>query len=685
MAGRALKLLRVFRGMKIPGPAVVLAQQSEEPEQLQPLLDDADMEETQEQDPARGHFHRAAQTLKRFLHTRRRKSTTKATEGAAEADSRLSEKQAKPAVSTASTECTENSHRAMVHTAVTQDVAIMKTDTEVAQDISSTNTTPTLVLAPSPDLFKQMGVYSQQQVPAMVRDIHQRLVSRGTVDAHTRMNILSLAKNHPAQVVLTLLRCAPSCDRAAAMMWRTIGSWGPAAESVFPRLLSVMQDWPLHSRSTSSGDNRAAFALAATVVLWVIAKVPECQHTIKFHSAHLLVSLLFQVFVTTEQIPEEVDNFWRVCREEHCLPTKPNRFVVQNIKALLCRLWCDDEGLLALERKRVWDTLLCADTHHYAVGLLAREVRRGLSRLCTPMTICLLKLLTREQPHWDLPGLALLVEFLDVLDLNVCARRVLTIMSKHLQSECTERRRLALRGFVALSKSPLMAESLCEMSPEFLELLRHADGEVVRMTLSVFMNVLQDKDILVSTKCSTTAPMLAEMLVPLFNNDNRHVQLLSIQLFQKVMELRVKKGKQLLKAIVKESLLSLLPYWHDENQDVAEASYKTLLCASRLLKRRDLEQLLTRGQALKFNDGLPGEDESRAPEHLSRALLSLQSPPERQRGAARRFIGIFRHKVTGQQQELQPIREALQVPGREEVSPPLNAAAAPDSADAAPS
>lgn len=41
---------------------------------------------------------------------------------------------------------------------------------------------------------------------------------------------------------------------------------------------------------------------------------------------------------------------------------------------------------------------------------------------------------------------------------------------------------------------------------------------MVRMTLSVFINVLQDKHILVSARCSTTAPKLAEALVPLFEN-----------------------------------------------------------------------------------------------------------------------------------------------------------------------
>lgn len=44
---------------------------------------------------------------------------------------------------------------------------------------------------------------------------------------------------------------------------------------------------------------------------------------------------------------------------------------MQTIKALLCRVQWDSE-VVAVQRKGGWDTLLCADTHHYAVGLLAR-------------------------------------------------------------------------------------------------------------------------------------------------------------------------------------------------------------------------------------------------------------------------------------------------------------------------
>ena len=44
---------------------------------------------------------------------------------------------------------------------------------------------------------------------------------------------------------------------------------------------------------------------------------------------------------------------------------------MQTLKVLLFRVDCE-RVVLAMERKGGWDTLLCADTHHYAVGLLAR-------------------------------------------------------------------------------------------------------------------------------------------------------------------------------------------------------------------------------------------------------------------------------------------------------------------------
>ncbi|XP_068855618.1 maestro heat-like repeat-containing protein family member 7 [Aphelocoma coerulescens] len=671
MAGRFRGLFKVFRGKKGPGAAP--AQQPEELEQFQPQQDDAALDRTQEQDHAHGHFQRrTAQMFRKFIRIRRGKTSTTATEGTAEPDSGLTELQAEPGVSTDSPECSEdsdspmNDHTAktLMDVAGTEDMAITNTDTRETQGIANPDTTPTPtgIHAPELDFFEESAVSPQQQVPAMVRNIHQRLGFHVTVDARLPINLLRLAEEHPADVVLTLLRCAPSCDRAATMMWRLIGLSASTLEKVLPTLLCVMEDWPLHSMSTSDGDDTPVLALAATLALWVIVQVPRCHEAMNLYSSRIFVALLSHVVITTQQTPEEVDHFWRACREEHGLPTNPNRFAVQAMKALLCQLRCDNE-VVAVERKRGWDTLLCADTQHYAVGLLAREMRQVLMPLCSRITLHLLRLLSREEPRWDLPFLAFLVEVLECLDLRECGDSVLEMMSRYLLSECRQRCRLALRGLVVLSKDPAMARRMGSLSQRLVELLDDADGEVVRMSLSVFMNVLENKDILVS---STTAPKLAEALLPLFANDNSHVQLLSIHLFSKVMELVVEEGKKPLKTIVNQSLYPLLIYGDDENWRVAKASRETLICAAKFLKRTDLEQLLKKDQRLKFAECLLAVDRSRAAELLHQALPFVGSPQESLREAAARFMATARVLLRGQKEELQVLSEALQALRRDD-------------------
>ncbi|XP_064263034.1 maestro heat-like repeat-containing protein family member 6 [Passer domesticus] len=515
--------------------------------------------------------------------------------------------------------------------------------------------TPPEICASTVDFFLESAVPYQQQVPAMVKNIHQSLMSHVTVDARLHSDIVRLAEEHPADVALTLLHCAPTCDRAAAMMWRAIGTSGPAMEKVLATLLCVMEHWPVHSTCTSDGDNKDVFALAATLVIWVI--VPKCQEAMILHSSRLFVALLFHVVITTQQMPpEEVENFWRACQEEHRLPSKPNRFAVQAMKALLCRLECDQE-VMDMERKCGWDTLLCAHTQHYAVGLLAREMRRVSLSLCSGIALRLLGLLSREEPRWDLPGLAFLVEVLECLDLRECADSILEIMSRHLRNECRERRRLALRGLVVLSKDPSMARRMGTLSPSLLELLGDADGELVGMTLSVFTNLLKSRDMLVS---STTAPKLAEALLLLFDHDNSHVQLLSLDLFFKVMDLVAEEGKKPLKSVVCQSLPALFFHCHDENQRVAEASQETLHCAAGFLQRRDLKELVEAEKLLAFAEVLLAEDTSRAAEQLRRALRYLESPQEPLREAAIRFMGMAGRHLRGQPRELLMICSALE-------------------------
>ncbi|XP_059724353.1 maestro heat-like repeat-containing protein family member 6 [Haemorhous mexicanus] len=510
--------------------------------------------------------------------------------------------------------------------------------------------------APSLDLFGERVVSSPSQVPGFVRNMHQKLASSEPPDDRLFMDVLRLTEAHPTDVAVTLLRCAPSCDRGAAIMWKTIASSGTAVEKVLPTLLCVMDGWPLQKMYTSDGDNKDVFSLAATRVIWEILRLPWCPEPFAEYSPQLLVALLCQIFVSTEPMPEEVDAFWKKCQQEHGLAAKPNSFVVSTVKALFHRLQCV-ELLMAMERKCAWDTLLRAETHHYAVGLLAREMRRVCLPFCSSIALRLLCRLVREEPCWELPALAFLVEVLDGLDLSEWGNCILELLTRHLLSESMEMRRLALKGLVVLSKDPSMARKMCSLSEPLMELLRNEDIEVVKMSLSVFTNILLNKDIL--TSCPT-APKMAEALRPLFDSDNSHVQRLSISLYRDVMESVVEKGKKGLKKHVSESLLPLFFHCHDENGRVAQASRETLLTAVNFLKRRDLKQLLKMDDPWSFAERVLAEDRCRAAEHLRLALPYLQSPQEPLREAAIRSIGIAGMLMRGQREELQLICEALQ-------------------------
>ncbi|KAM7021055.1 maestro heat-like repeat-containing protein family member 7 [Acridotheres tristis] len=154
-------------------------------------------------------------------------------------------------------------------------------------------------------------------------------------------------------------------------MWGVIMSSTGTAEPALQILLNVLNAWPVDSVYTSDGDSTGVFALAATVTLWSVFNLTWCPPIVLEYFPRLLLCLLFQVYISALDTPEEVDTFWKGCQEQLGLATNPQRFAVQTLKVLLCRVQCE-HVVVAMEGKAGWDTLLCTDTHHYAVGLLAR-------------------------------------------------------------------------------------------------------------------------------------------------------------------------------------------------------------------------------------------------------------------------------------------------------------------------
>ncbi|XP_027563310.1 maestro heat-like repeat-containing protein family member 7, partial [Neopelma chrysocephalum] len=484
------------------GPGAAPSQQPEEAEQCQPLQEDPGRARTQEQDRARGRFRRTAQMVCQFTRCIWREETT-----------------------------------------------AMGAGGMANSDLCNAHTSAALL-----DLLVENGVSNAKKVPALVRYIHGWLTANASAERRLDKTVLALVEAHPVDVVVTLLRSAPSCDRAAVTMWRTIISSRSTAESVLQILALVLGSWPACSMCTSDGDETEVFALAATLALWKILHLLCCTRAVRGCFPNLFVHLLFQVFLSTVQMPEEVDTFWRECRKQRSLPTQPNRFAALTLKALLRRLRCESV-LVAMERKCGWDTLLNADTHHYAVGLLA-------SIVC-----CLLELLSEEMCPWELPAMAFLVEALAYLEVTDCGESILPILSRHLWSECPEMRRQVLRGLVVLSQDAVTAKRMRSLTQSLVQLLWDADGELVRMSVTVLGFLLSDKDIRLS---SPTALQLAEALQPLFDDADSSVQLSSILLFRGLMTMVEKEGKKPLKPHVRQSLLPLFFHCHDENQRVAE-------------------------------------------------------------------------------------------------------------------
>ncbi|XP_071437668.1 maestro heat-like repeat-containing protein family member 7 [Pithys albifrons albifrons] len=374
----------------------------------------------------------------------------------------------------------------------------------------------------------------------------------------------------------------------------------------------------------------------ATRALWEIIRMPLSRQAVVVFP-RLFVALLVQVFCSTEQMPKPMNFFWRKCRQKHHHPTNPKRFAVLTVKALLCRLQHEDV-VLAVECKKGWDTLLCPETHHYAVGLLAREMchvskpmREGIARY-------LVMLLIQEKSHWKVPAMAFLVEFLNYLETENLVDTILQLLISHLQTDCKEMRLLVLRGLLTLCKSPLKVKRMHSLTESLMELLKDTDGELVELTLSVLSKVLLDKDVPIAI---AMALQLAETLVLLFDHDATQVRLLSIRLFGDMLVYVEKDGKRHLKTCVHQSLLPLFYHLHDENQCVAETSLETLLQATKFLKKRKYRQLLEREQPWRVSECLLSENRRTTEEYRRQSLTYLESPQESMRETAIKFIALL--------------------------------------------
>ncbi|XP_023804237.1 uncharacterized protein LOC111945827, partial [Cyanistes caeruleus] len=188
------------------GPGAVPEVETEEVQEFQPLEEDAAVDQTQEQDLACGLFHK---------------------------------------------------------TPAQEETSVMGTGSMEDGDVYTSDTSAAML-----EFILEEGVSIPEQVPAMVRYIHQCLMANESADSRLGRTLLDLTEAQPADVVTALLRVAPTCDRAAVTMWKTIMCSSRTVEPVMQILLDVLRTWPEHSKCTSDGDNTGVFALAVSFCNW---------------------------------------------------------------------------------------------------------------------------------------------------------------------------------------------------------------------------------------------------------------------------------------------------------------------------------------------------------------------------------------------------------------------------------
>ncbi|XP_023773888.1 uncharacterized protein LOC111922575 isoform X3 [Cyanistes caeruleus] len=157
---RVPKLAWVEEEEEEEGPETALEQETEEVQLFQPLQEDAAMDGTQEQDTARGRFCRAAQFLYQFV-------------------KRIGKEDTSP-----------------------MDTEV-KASSEVLEEQSS---------AAQLDLLVETALFSPEQVPTVVRYIHQWLMANEAAEHRMDWALMQVAEAEPDDVAITLLRVAPTCD-----------------------------------------------------------------------------------------------------------------------------------------------------------------------------------------------------------------------------------------------------------------------------------------------------------------------------------------------------------------------------------------------------------------------------------------------------------------------------------------
>nr|XP_047912368.1 uncharacterized protein LOC125181574 isoform X4 [Anser cygnoides] len=532
-----------------------------------------------------------------------------------------------------------------------------------------------------------------EEVPWVMQIIHDCLVSVSKESLLDSLNrtLFQITSLDPEHAVQGLLEAFPWCDRygahpstsgtaqdaqgrhrprgggwggptdsmlclcrVATAMWQTMVSEPRVAEDVLRSLL-MQRTGPEHDGF--GPQHSCVRSWAVTSAMHKIFQLPSSKGVAQSLFHKFYVAVLFQISFTHECTLQDFSMSSSQTGERMWPPGSFLRTAVMTMRALFQHL----KGAALVEDIQTqggWDMLLSPETFHTGVAVLTRALRSKAPLYCASMFEEAVTGLCQRRKHKEIVAMAVFTELLDCVDfeqhIDDC---ILTLLQSHMHSQSLVLRRMAVTSLVVLSTRPKTAVTLQGLLPEVMQQLQDADGDISMKALTVLRNALRLAD---GQVAGPIALQLPERLLPLFENESSCVRELSILLCKDAMEVAEGTHETEMKKQVQSTLLPLFFHLHDQNQCVAQASREALLGAAKLLKWKQLRNLLETAQPQRVGKCLLLRHSSRVDDYLCQSLPYLWSPQEPLQEAAVRFIGLAgQHLVDGREEKLKNIIEAL--------------------------
>ncbi|XP_026642909.1 protein MROH8 isoform X2 [Microtus ochrogaster] len=390
------------------------------------------------------------------------------------------------------------------------------------------------------------------------------------------VNTVSLFISSPkyTDTVLSHLLCHPvPYDRHLAELWRTLNIELSKTTWVLWRLMRKLQK----CHDVTTHEKMAYVAVAATDALYEVLMGNKLREAAFRLFPQLLMTLLIQIHHSVGLTMSDVSIPSGLYAGQE-IPTEvtPLCFAIQATKTLLLRTLCWQEFSI-MEKNDGW-TLLRGECHLQGVFLLANALLERSHLFACKTMYLLVPLINRGNDKHKLTSAGFFVELLRSPVARRLPRLYSTVRLKTwLYDENKLFKIIALRGLRNLVRHREMREDIKSVVPCILESLHESDERIVLLAIQILMQLVKTLD-------STTLASMMKILFSLFGDVRHGIHRFSMTLFGASVKAVKCTDKKCVENHVLESLVPLLLFSQDDNDEIAKESRRVLTLCAQFLK-----------------------------------------------------------------------------------------------------